>query len=263
MRVRPDDLPPPAPDAPRPPLHGLDLEAHLRDPAIKQRLVTPIFDLVAPRYDEFTRRFSFGRDAAWKREVIALAARGAPRGAICLDVACGTGDLALTLAAARPDVTVSGIDASAAMLARAVERAGAVPNVSFSLGDVAALAAADSSIDVVTAGYAVRNAPSWRAAVAEVARVLRPGGILITLDFFRPAHPLWQRLVLGYLSVMGQAYGWLWHREPVAYGYIARSIAHFVSWQAFAEALTAAGFQVRDVRRKAGGAIALHHARKR
>jgi demethylmenaquinone methyltransferase/2-methoxy-6-polyprenyl-1,4-benzoquinol methylase len=117
-------------------------------------------------------------------------------------------------------------------------------------------------VDVVTAGYALRNAPSWREALRELARVLRPGGHLITLDFYRPENGLWRVAYLAYLSVMGRIFGRLWHHEPVAYGYIARSIAHFVSWREFADAVEDTGFRIQEVRSKLGGGIAIHHARR-
>lgn len=240
------------------------MEAHLGDATIKQRFVTPMFDLVAPRYDDFTRRFSFGMDAGWKRELVHDASAVIPSDGRCLDVACGTGDLAFAVARARRDVRVTAIDASLRMLAAASQRPERrlLPNVEFAAGDLAALSLPAASADAVTAGYAMRNAPSWERALAELARVLRPGGHLLTLDFYRPRSAAWRALFLSYLGAAGNLYGWLWHREPVAYGYIARSIEHFVSWQEFSRGLEAGGLRVTAVRPRLGGAIALHHAVK-
>ncbi len=243
-------------------LRHLDVEAHLRDPGIKQAFVTPMFDLIAPRYDAFTRRFSFGMDAAWKAALVARAAQAIPEGGHCLDVACGTGDLALAVARARPDVSVTGIDASAPMLALAEARRlrAALPNVNFAAGDLARLDAPPASVDAITAGYALRNVPSWRESLGELARVARPGAHLLTLDFYRPEHHLWGYLFLRYLAAAGWLYGWLWHREPVAYGYIARSIAHHVTASGFAAGLAEAGFRPVGERRWLGGGIVMHHA---
>ncbi len=243
-------------------LRHLDVEAHLRDPVIKQAFVTPMFDLIAPRYDDFTRRFSFGMDAGWKRALVSRAAREIPDGGRCLDVGCGTGDLALALARARPDVSVTGIDASARMLELAEGRRAraALPNVTFVAGDLARLGAPAASADAITAGYALRNTPSWRTSLGELARVARPGGLLFTLDFYRPEPPIWRFLFLRYLAAAGWVYGWLWHREPVAYGYIARSIAHHVTGTVFAEGLAEAAFRVVEERRWLGGGIVMHLA---
>ena len=243
-----------------PRLRDLDLGRHLADPSIRQQFVTSMFDLVAPRYDEFTRRFSFGMDARWKGRLVAEVAARAPRGAAVLDLACGTGDLALAVARAVPTARVSGVDASFHMiaLARARLAPGHVP--CFAVGDLAALPASNGSLDVLTAGYGYRNAPDHRLALREAARVLKPGGTLVTLDFYRPREALWRALFLGYLRLAGNVVGWWWHREPVAYGYIAPSILAFVSWQAFRADLMAAGFRVATVHRFLLGGVAIHVA---
>lgn len=248
------------------PLHGLDPERHLDDPAIRQRYVTAVFDLIAPRYDTFTRWFSFGMDGAWKREVTRLATAAATkrddRPTVIADLACGTGDLAFGLAT-RGRVVV-GLDVSREMLGRAATRVSSTHDGSprFVAGDMIALPVADASTDVVTIGYGLRNAPRFDAALDEVARVLRPGGHVVTLDFCRPANAIWRQLFLGYLAVAGNVYGWAWHREPAAYGYIRRSITRFVTPDELTAALTERGFDVYHVGRKLWGGICVHAARK-
>jgi demethylmenaquinone methyltransferase/2-methoxy-6-polyprenyl-1,4-benzoquinol methylase len=247
-------------------LRGLDARQHLDDPAIKQRYVTAVFDLVAHRYDAFTRWFSFGMDAGWKREVIDLAARAAPDHAgqnrVVVDLACGTGDLASALAGPGRDIV--GLDVSLEMLERAAASKHAVNGVAphYAAGDMIALPLADASVDVVTIGYGLRNAPRLDAALDEVTRVLRPGGHVVTLDFFRPTSAIWRPLFLGYLTVAGSLYGWAWHREPAAYGYIRRSIERFVTAGELTARLAARRFDVYHVARKLLGAICVHAARK-
>jgi ubiquinone/menaquinone biosynthesis methyltransferase len=249
--------------APRPTFRGIDVDAHLRDPALKQRLVTPLFDIVAPRYDDFTRLFSFGMDRAWKRELLEAAAALAPEHPLVLDAACGTGDLALGIARHLPDARITGIDPSAGMIAEAERRRDGRTGISFRIGDVMHLDVPDGSVDLVTAGYALRNVPDHRKAIAEIARVLRPGGRLLTLDFYRPARPVWRRVFLGYLAAAGSVVGWLWHREPLVYGYIARSIDLWMSIGEFELALEEAGLEVESVREFLGGGVGIHAARKR
>jgi demethylmenaquinone methyltransferase/2-methoxy-6-polyprenyl-1,4-benzoquinol methylase len=251
------------------PLRDLDVDAHLGDPALKQRFVTPMFDIVATRYDRFTRLFSFGMDRRWKEELLADAVAGAPAsGAVALDLACGTGDLAFAVAGRLAGARVSGLDASPAMIdaaktRRRAQAGSAAGTVAFRVGDMTRLdGVADASVDVVTAGYGFRNVPDFRAALAECARVLRPGGRLLTLDFYRPESALWRALFLGYVRVAGDLVGWLWHREPVVYGYIARSVDHFVSWRDFSAALEAAGFSVERMQTHLLGGIAVHVARR-
>ncbi len=264
-------------------LAAMDVAAHLADPARKQAFVTPMFDVIAPRYDDFTRLFSFGMDARWKQRAIeaaesALSARGpgaaADRGGgerLAVDLACGTGDLAVGVARRagprHPGLRVLGVDAAFEMVRQARHRlassdADVAPMVHVAHGDMTAIALPDAAADVVTAGYAVRNAPDARLAIREAARVLRTGGTYVTLDFYRPALAPWRALFLAYLRVAGDVVGWTWHRSPVVYGYIARSIDQFVSWQAFSEELAANGFRVRSVTRWLGGGVALHVAER-
>jgi demethylmenaquinone methyltransferase / 2-methoxy-6-polyprenyl-1,4-benzoquinol methylase len=249
--------------APR--LDELDLEAHLTDPALKQRFVTPMFDIIAPRYDRFTRVFSFGMDRRWKAELTSWMATAIGPRARVLDLACGTGDLAFAAGERAVDGDVLGVDASSVMIDLARQRAETEAprrNVRFVVGDISTLDVPTASIDAITAGYALRNVPDYARAVAEIARVLKPAGVVTTLDFYRPESVVWRRLFLWYLSVAGNWIGWLWHRQPVVYGYIAPSIDHFVSWQRFSRTLAEHGLRVESVRTKLLGGVAIHIARR-
>ncbi len=248
-------------------LGDLDVEAHLRDPARKQAFVTPMFDIIAPRYDAFTRLFSFGMDASWKREALAAITRSAVGIRQALDLASGTGDIAFAIARAFPGAAVIALDASPRMIDEANARLrdaarDVADRVSTQVGDMCALPVPTATMDLLTAGYGVRNVPDPAQAVREMARVLKPGALLVTLDFYRPAFAPWRALLLWYLSVAGNAVGWWWHRDPIVYGYIARSIDHFMSWQDFSALLEREGFRVERVTRHLGGGIALHQARR-
>lgn len=137
----------------------------------------------APRYDLATRGLSLGQDAAWKRILVAaLPDLDAP---VCLDIACGTGDVAFQIAERFPDAEVHGIDLTPDMIEIA-KRRGARSRVSFSVGDMSHLDFADASIDLITGSYAIRNAPDLDETLQEFARVLRPGGWAAFLDFSKP-----------------------------------------------------------------------------
>lgn len=250
-------------DSSAPTLRGLDLEKHLRTPAIKQQYVTTMFEMIAPKYDRFTRAFSFGMDVAWKNELLAHLRPTLSTDARVLDLACGTGDLAAALARLVPDGLVHGIDAAPTMIRCAQERGQGVGNLRFEVGDMMRLDVPDASQDVVTIGYGLRNVPDHRVALAEIHRVLKPGGVLANLDFALPEPGAWRWLYLTYLKVMGDVYGWLWHGEPEVYGYISRSIAHFVTLKQLAADLTAIGFAVEYESPKLNGGVCLHVARKR
>jgi len=204
-------------------------------------------------------------DRGWKATLLAWSEAAIVHAGVVADVATGTGELAHGLARLRPDLRIVGLDVSVRMLALARQRDpdGASTRVSVSGGDLSALPLPASTLDAVTAGYALRNTPDWRASVGELARVIRPGGHLLTLDFYLPASALWRRAFLGWLSAAGRAVGWWWHREPMAYGYIARSIEQFATAGAFELALEASGFRVASTQRHLGGGIALHHAIRR
>ena len=221
-----------------------------------------MFEHIAPRYDAFTRRFSFGMDARWKEELMGWFVAQASETCAVLDVACGTGDLALHAAAVRPLASVLGVDVARGMieLARGRVMLRDTARVRFETGDLSALALPDASVDVVLAGYALRNVPRYEAALAELHRVLRPGGHLLTLDFYRPANPIWRELLLGYLRCAGSAVGWWWHGAPVIYAYIAPSVRHFVTANQFSTALRDVGFHLTARRDHLLGGIALHHA---
>ncbi len=239
-----------------------DLDAAMADSATRQAVVTPMFDVIAPRYDAFTRLFSFGMDRTWKEDLVdAVLARhhGAVR---VMDVACGTGDIAFALANRLAGSQVTGVDPSAEMLRIARTRVPSqeIGRVTFASGEFATLPAADASIDVLTAGYGFRNVPRLEDAVRECARVIAPGGTLASLDFFLPKNALWRSLFLWYLRVSGNVVGWWWHRTPAIYGYIARSIASFVTAEVFSDILARHGFRVIDTRRMLLGGIALHIA---
>lgn len=230
-----------------------------RDP----RYVRDLFDLIAPRYDRFTRWFSYGMDRGWKREVataLATALRERP-GATVLDLACGTGDLAEASVRLSAGARVVGLDVSGEMLRLAVARRGSLP-ILYVRGTMAALPLVDGSVDVVSGGYALRNAEDLDRALDEVARVMRPGGVLVTLDFFLPASAAWRALFLGYLAVAGWIYGWLWHRRPDAYVYIPRSIRRFVTMREYERRLVRRGFTMAAVSGKLLGGVAVHVARR-
>jgi demethylmenaquinone methyltransferase/2-methoxy-6-polyprenyl-1,4-benzoquinol methylase len=252
----------------RPPRLGeLAPEAHLRDPGRKQRYVNTLFDTVAPSYDRFTRWFSFGMDRRWKDRLAGWAADGLAAGDLVVDLACGTGDVGWAVGRSSGwAVGVVGLDPSAEMLRLArmrpvgANRSTAQPPNRLIRADMLAIPLRSGSAAVVTVGYGFRNVPDLAGALREVLRVLRPGGRLVTLDFFVPEGVRWRKLFLWYLRWAGRLAGRWWHGEPEAYGYIARSLDGWLTPTQFADALNAAGFAVRRVDRRLGGGICLHKA---
>jgi demethylmenaquinone methyltransferase/2-methoxy-6-polyprenyl-1,4-benzoquinol methylase len=204
------------------------------------------FAEAASRYDVATRMMSLGRDAAWKRALVgALPGLPCP---VCLDLACGTGDVAFLLAGRYPEGVVTGVDLSEPMLAIARER-NRFTNVRFEQGDLCGLPFPDGSADVVTGSYALRNAPDLRVALAEVRRVLKPGGIAAFLDFSNPDSPFLRRLQFLLLRAWCGLWGLLLHGTPEIHGYVAESLRAFPDRAKLLEIFLEQGFGVSAGRR--------------
>ncbi|MGI9177145.1 MAG: class I SAM-dependent methyltransferase [Pirellulales bacterium] len=213
----------------------------LKTPDAKREYNEILFAEVARRYDLVTRALSLGRDQAWKRALLeSLPASMAAAAPVCVDLACGTGDVTFALASRYPQGTVCGVDLTPEMLAIARDRNHA-PNVRLELGDMHTLPFPPASVDIVTGSYALRNAPSLHVALAEVRRVLRPGGTAAFLDFSKSPHWLAQRLTYWVLYVWGAFWGLVLHRQPAVYAYIAESLWHFPDRIALRKALADAG----------------------
>jgi demethylmenaquinone methyltransferase/2-methoxy-6-polyprenyl-1,4-benzoquinol methylase len=120
-----------------------------------------------------------------------------------------------------------------------------------------------AAIDVVTTGYGLRNVPNLADAVDEIARVLRPGGRLLSLDFNRPRSPLIRSVYLAYLTVVGSTLGWTLHRDPDTYRYIPESVRRYPGAHGVADLLRTRGFDEVRVMPLFGGFMTLHAARKR
>jgi ubiquinone/menaquinone biosynthesis methyltransferase len=226
-------------------------------PEAKRRYTRRLFGTIASRYDLITVLLSYGRDRHWKARLIELSGIGP--GDRVLDLACGTGDLSL-LAAAR-GARVIGLDLVPQMLALA--RAKTPPGrAGYVCGDMVALPFPAESADVVTAGYGLRNVPRLDAAIAEIWRVLRPGGRFLSLDFNRPRHRAVQAAYLAYLTAVGSTLGLLLHGDADTYRYIPASLRRYPQAGEVAARLAAAGFAEARWLPVLGGLMALHVARK-
>jgi len=244
------------------------LRSALSTPAEKARYVRGLFATIADRYDLITVVLSYGQDARWKRRLVA---RGEPlEGKRVLDLACGTGDIAFLAAAGGARVT--GLDLTPRMIELArqkimwgeasASRAGDRRSVEFLVGDMTALPIADGSVDLVTTGYGLRNVPDLERAIAEIRRVLKPGGRLLSLDFNRPSSRLVRAAYHAYLTAVGSALGWLLHRDGDTYRYIPESLRRYPAADAVVTMLREAGFSNARWHRVLGGLLAIHEAER-
>ena len=230
-------------------------------PETKRRYVRQLFSTIADRYDLITALLSYGQDARWKRTLVALA--NVRPGERALDLACGTGDIAFAVAA-RGARTV-GLDITLRMLQLADAKqaaSGVARPVALLGGDMTSLPFAPAVFDLVTTGYGLRNVPDLTAAIGEIARVLKPGGRLLSLDFNRPEPAAIRAVYLGYLTVVGAALGWVLHRDPDTYRYIPASIRRYPGAHGVAERLRGQGFSNVRVVPVLFGLMSLHVAER-
>jgi demethylmenaquinone methyltransferase/2-methoxy-6-polyprenyl-1,4-benzoquinol methylase len=236
------------------------LRVSLRTPEAKHRYVRRLFATIADRYDLITVLLSYGQDRRWKERVAALSR--ATHGTRALDLACGTGDIAYALAGR--GARVVGLDITFRMLQLAARKrpSSGDPHPHFVGGDMMALPIAAATMDVVTAGYGIRNVPAIEPALAEIARVLKPGGIFLSLDFNRPSNPLVRAVYLSYLTIVGSLLGFVLHRDPDTYRYIPESIRRYPGAERVSALATAHGFSSCGHIPVLGGLMAIHQARK-
>jgi demethylmenaquinone methyltransferase/2-methoxy-6-polyprenyl-1,4-benzoquinol methylase len=227
-------------------------------PAGKRRYVRRLFATIAGRYDLITRLLSFGLDQRWKARLVDAA--GVAAGTRALDLACGTGDIAALMATR--GAVVTGLDITPAMLtlARAKPHGRAIRWIA---GDMTALPLPDSSVDVITTGYGLRNVPDLPRALSEAHRVLAGDGRLASLDFNRPESRAVRAVYLAYLSVVGSVLGWALHRDSDTYRYIPASIKRYPGANGVARLIEDAGFVDVRVVPVLGGLMAIHLAAKR
>lgn len=225
--------------------------------------VNSMFGRIARRYDLANRLLSGGADVWWRRVLTREVARTAPRAV--LDLATGSGDVAFALARRLPPaVAIVGMDFCQPMLDEAVakqHRAGGYANVVFRPGDGLALPEPDASHDAVTVSFGLRNMADRAQALAEMRRVLRPGGHLFLLEFSQPRR-WFAPLYYAYLRYVLPHWARLLTGDKAAYDYLGGSIGGFPSHEAMSAELTAAGFQPVACRRLTFGIVALHRADK-
>ena len=206
-----------------------------------------MFDQIAPRYDFVNRVLSLGLDRRWRRRVIKELAL-APNARV-LDVATGTGDLAIELAKAVPTGHVTGLDPSAQMLKIAqvkMVKRGLDARVSLVEGDAQALPQANCAIDAATIAFGIRNVPDRPRALRELARVVRPGGTIAVLELGEARPGLFGRAARFHTHHVVPRLGALLsgRRE---YRYLQTSVAAFPPAEEFAQIMRDSGLDVQKV----------------
>lgn len=232
---------------------------HTPQPAAPKEGSGQMFDRIAQRYDQMNRLLSMGMDKGWRRRLIdALGPLG--EGDTVLDVATGTGDVALAIARRRPGCRVLGVDPSVGMLAvgrEKVERAGLQQQIALETGDAQALAQADDSMAGATIAFGIRNVPDRDLALREMRRVVRPGGMVAILELSEPRgrSPISAAARVHVHHVVPWLGGLLSGAHE--YRYLQRSIAAFPPAGDFSAQMTAAGLQDVTAQALSFGAVTL------
>ncbi len=221
-----------------------------------EALVQAMFDRVAPRYDLANAVLSMGQDAHWRR-VTAKAA--APAGAHVLDVAAGPGNVAKALLVEGARL-VTALDLSFNMLAEGARRG--LPDIQWVNGDGQSLPFPDETFDAVTISFGLRNIPDPQRALAEFARVTRPGGRLVVCEFAAPTWAPFREVYTTYLMGALPRVANLVSSDGPAYGYLAESIRAWPDRRAVADWMEGAGWTGVEVKNLTGGIVALHRGRK-
>jgi len=252
--------PTPAPAWPRPaaPAAGKELTELSRtfgkasvEAEEREQRIRRVFEAVARRYDLMNDVLSFGIHRLWKRSLVGLAAPRA--GQRIVDLAGGTGDVAALMAG--PDRQVIVVDPSEPMMQ--VGRGRAYRHVDWQVGTAEHLPFEAASIDTLTISFGIRNVTHIDAALAEILRVLKPGGRLLCLEFSTPAAWLRPAYNLFSFKVIPRLGGWI-ARSPEAYTYLVDSIRRFPDQAGFKCLIEQAGFVDVHFRNLSGGIAAIH-----
>lgn len=238
----------------------------------KGKEVEEMFDSIAPAYDFMNTAMTFGlhrnwRDTALDRAAEAFRELSATTPASILDVATGTGEVALEMHRRWPKASITGVDLSEGMLDIARRKLASLPEaekklIAFEAGDCLALRFPDNTFDMVTVAYGVRNFEKLLQGYREIYRVLRPGGILCVIELSEPENRLTHAAYRFYSRTLIPLAGKLISRDPRAYTYLPESIAAAPQRRDMARLMQQAGFRRCRWQSLTFGAVTFYLAQK-
>jgi demethylmenaquinone methyltransferase / 2-methoxy-6-polyprenyl-1,4-benzoquinol methylase len=232
------------------------------DQAGKKQQVARMFDNISARYDLLNHLLSLGIDRGWRKKAIDLLRPLQPRN--LLDVATGTGDFAIQALQLEPEKII-GIDISDGMLEvgrRKIEKMGKSNQIELRKGDSENLAFPENKFDAVTVAFGVRNFENLELGLREIFRVLRPGGMLVVLEFSRPRAFPFRQIYHFYFKLILPKIGRLISNDKSAYTYLPESVQAFPDGEAFKNILTSIGFKDTACRSLTFGISSIYCARK-
>ena len=222
-----------------------------------------MFDNIAPAYDRLNHTLSLSVDRIWRRRVVRIVGRLHPRRV--LDMAPGTGDLAVMMARSIPEAHIKGVDLSEGMLdvaRRKVAARGLEERVTLEAGDAETAVAAAGSVDVVTVAFGVRNFGDLDAGLREMARTIKPGGKVVVLEFSRPRNRLFRALYEFYTYKILPRIGGMVSKDKRAYEYLPASVGEFPAPKEFMAMMERAGFRECRARSQSFGIAQIYTGQK-
>lgn len=215
-----------------------------------------MFRSIAPRYDLANHLFSCGMDFYWRKHVAEIVASWRPK--MIVDLATGTGDLALALQRKMPEVEIIGADFSPEMLEIA-KRKGVRQTM---IADAMRLPFGDASVDCVTVAFGLRNMEDYGGALREMARALKPGGRVLVLEFSIPTMSILREVYRFYLHRCLPLLGSFITGKKSAYGYLGDSIEKFPNGDAMLRLMESSGFTRPTIEPLTGGIVTIYTAEK-
>ncbi|MEY3420084.1 MAG: hypothetical protein RIR48_364 [Bacteroidota bacterium] len=233
------------------------------DSTSKKGQVTRMFDKIAPYYDHLNRVLSLGIDIIWRKKAIKMLAAEKPK--TILDIATGTADLAIEAARVIRPEHITGLDISANMLKIGNEKLiklGLDKMIHLEQGDSENLHYASDSFDAVMAAFGVRNFENLEKGLAEMYRVLKPGGTLLVLEFSKPKHfPLKQMFNIYFKNIL-PVIGKIRSKDDKAYKYLYESVQVFPDYHHFTDILIKLGYSKANFKVLSAGICCIYFAKK-
>lgn len=209
----------------------------------KKKEVATMFNNIAGNYDFLNHFFSMGIDKLWRKKVVKIVSSVRPRQ--ILDVATGTGDLAIALLQAQPE-KITGIDISEGMLEKGhqkIKDINAHNVIQLQYGDSEDIQFGENTFDAITVAFGVRNYQNLDKGLAEMYRVLKPGAPLVVLEFSKPSNWFFKQVYFFYFCNVLPFIGKIVSKDSRAYTYLPESVRAFPDGSVFAGKLKEAGFK--------------------
>jgi demethylmenaquinone methyltransferase / 2-methoxy-6-polyprenyl-1,4-benzoquinol methylase len=227
----------------------------------KEEKVHNVFEKIYGNYDKMNSVISFQQHKLWRKDT--MKRMNVPKGAMCLDVCCGTADWTISLAEqVGPTGQVIGLDFSENMLSIGKQKTTDYQNIQLIHGNAMELPFADNHFDFVTIGFGLRNVPDYLTVLKEMRRVVKPGGMVVCLETSQPTMPIFRQGYYFYFSYIMPLFGKLFAKSYKEYSWLQESARDFPGMKELATMFEAAGLKKVGYKPYFGGVAAVHFGYK-